>query len=207
MRVEVVDNHSVIVDVLRGGPVLDAGARGFVFAQHFAERGHRVIALDPDPDVEDPEIVGVNFMRYGIAAKSATRLLEMTEDPSARRLVRLSYVADTTRRTWTAYAFSIADLTAAVGQLRIFGWDLVKLNVEGEETDILAAWPGPIARQIVVSFHQHTDYKRPVAEIDAALDHMRQWYDVISHESTDRYCAGFNWWDTQLLLKGVADGL
>ena len=35
-------------------------------------------------------------------------------------------------------------------------WDVVKLDCEGAEYDVLLDWPGPIAEQITVEFHEHT---------------------------------------------------
>ena len=47
MKLEVVTDHTVDLDRLRGGWVLDAGCRDFTFAREMVRRGCRVLALDP----------------------------------------------------------------------------------------------------------------------------------------------------------------
>lgn len=88
-------------------------------------------------------------------------------------------------------------------ECKINTWDLVKLNIEGAEYDILSQWPGPIAKQIVVSFHEHTSEGRGGSEVGRIMEHLGKWYQVIQHVNEPRYGCASNWWDTVLVQKGL----
>ncbi len=202
MKLQTVDNHSFCPDLLTGGPVLDAGCRGFRFADAFAQRGHDVLALDPSRDVEYKGVFPAKVVYKRVAlvgswvAKTGFKqiCLEMGSDPEAY-YVKIDgtfgfcdYVDYTT----------ITDLSKDMG----CDWDLVKLNIEGPETDILLEWPSPIARQVVVAFHLHTG-RQTEEEIEGALKHMSQWYEVFNHVKERRYGCHPSYWDTVLVRKDL----
>ena len=192
MKLEVIDNHSVVVGLLTKGAVLDAGCRGFRFAKWFAERGHEVVALDPSPDIQDPMIPNITFGNVALAFPSEQKYLVMTEDPEARYLTNSLVKGQQSmavRQTWLDHAKS---------------WDVVKLNIEGSEFEILKNWPGPIARQIVASFHQHCHYaRRTEKEIAGALTHLERWYKVFNHVKEKRYGCSENYWDTVFIRRDL----
>lgn len=194
----VIDNHSVDLERLTDGPVLDVGCRGFRFAKFFAERGHMVYALDPDLEVQDPKIPNVVYTRYALVGGAAMDgKLVMTADPEARYVVERGALVDLPTRN--VQCIGLAQITPEKGAL----WDLIKLNCEGAEFDLLNSWPGPIARQIVVSFHEHVGTaKRGEKAVNELIERMTRWYDVLRHEWDERYCAGRNAWDTVLALRG-----
>lgn len=196
--IEVIDNHSVRTDLLTGGPVLDAGARGFVFSKWFADRGHEVWAVDPAPDIKPPNL-GNNFIliRKGIASRTDTVpqwYLNTLVDPGAAFLT-------THNNCGPAVEVNTLD-TFLQGEI----FDVVKLNVEGAEYGILNEWRilrNRQPRQIVVSFHEHTRMAQGRAECDRLIDKMRKWYTPIQHVWDERYCAGFNYWDTVLVRNDL----
>ena len=196
MDIQVIDNHSVAVDLLKGGPVLDAGCRGLRLASWFAERGHRVIALDPAPEIS-AEVRGLISV-YNVAlvpqAQAGSRVnLVLTDDLEARYIGGgVGVPVQTT---------SIASLSHECG---VSQWDVVKLNIEGSEYDILETWPGPIANQIVFSFHEHTDRKRGREECDRIIDRLRQWYDIHNQVWEERYCTYANYWDVLAVKRGLS---
>jgi len=195
MKIEVIDNHSVATDLLRGGAVLDAGARGFRFSRWFAERGHKVYAFDPAPDIENLRITNLNFYRMGLVGtgKPGDWHLVQCDDPEA------SYL----KRGEADHFIATTDIQGIMSFCRIQMFDVVKLNVEGAEYDILESWPGPIARQVVVSFHEHTGRGRGREGCDLLVERMRQWYDVPVHQWERRYCCSENYWDTLFTLRGL----
>lgn len=200
--IEIIDNHSVRTDLLRPSrSVLDVGARGFRFARAMMDRGMNVIALDPDPTVEDPHINGVTYMRTGLIGGPLDMgaVLVMHPDPEAR------HVSGPLAHThFPTVPVECTTMPALMEKLGMVEWDLVKLNCEGAEYDILQRWGGPWARQVVVSFHEHTPQRRGKAEVKKCIELMRQWYEPVQHIESARYGAGMNWWDTLLLLKEVA---
>lgn len=188
-----VDNHSFREDLLTGGPVLDAGARGFVFAKWFAERGHTVLALDPSPDCTHAP-VGITLMQRALVSRKCPLImrLEMGEDPNA----------------WYVQAEkgnnSVMVETMTLGDFQyIKKWDLIKLNIEGSEYDILDEIDGPIARQIVFSFHEHTGRARGREECDRIIAKLSKWYDVHNQVWEQRYGCRENYWDVLLTEKGA----
>lgn len=196
---EVIDHHSIDTSLLRKGPVLDVGARGFVFSRALAERGCRVVAMDPDPGIPDPGIPGVTFLRRAlVGANSGIGQLVLDPNPEARYV--LGHMETTRKPTVSVPCSTIADV---MWDQKVSVWDAVKLNCEGEEYEILGRWPGPISRQIVVSFHEH--YRpRGKAVVDRIVDRLGQWYDVVQHPYDSRYSGGMNWWDSVFALKGLA---
>lgn len=186
--IAVVDNHSVRTDLLEGLPVLDAGCRGDRFGDWFRQKGHRVVGLDPAPDVEE----GLKLALVGAQRAENHANLVMTADKEARHIgVGAGVLVETV---------TISELMA---REHILNWDVVKLNIEGSEIEVLEAWPGAIARQVVVSFHLHTG-RQTEPDVGRALRWMRQWYDVAQHVKEPRYGCGPNYWDTLLIRKGPA---
>lgn len=190
-----VGEHTVDANLLTsGGYVLDAGCRDFTFARGLAERGCRVVAVDADPTVEDPSVAGIAFANVAIAAQAGSVSFRMAHNPEARGFAHL---VGGDGPVTTVRAVTIEDLMA---RYDVKLWDAVKLDVEGAEYDLLRAWPGPVAKQISIEFHEHCG-ARPQAVYDQIFKHLGQWYDLVQHEKTARHCTHPNFWDTVLVLK------
>lgn len=188
--IEVIDNHSVRTDLLVKGPVLDAGARGFVFSKWFAEKGHPVMAYDPSPDIENPHIPGITFKPYALVGSKVTSpKLVMTDDPGA-------WYVDPVKQG-RAVGFT------TIETVKDIQWDVIKLNIEGSEYDVLDEWPGPISRQLVVSFHEHTPRARQRSECDRLIHNMRQWYTAFNVVWDKRYCCSENYWDVLFIRNDI----
>jgi methyltransferase family protein len=86
---------------------------------------------------------------------------------------------------------------------RVDHWDLIKLDCEGSEFGILENWPGPVARQISVEFH---DWTGPWAERAAGDYYERLFagplkdYEVVQHELS-KQGEGIGHWDSLLRLR------
>ena len=203
MKLEVFDNHSVVVDLLTKRPVLDAGCRGFAFSLALASRGCPIVALDPDPSVTIPYALyntptWHHFIRSALVGECHPRMarLRMTTDAEARYVTHAQQEGDP-----LISCVTLSDLMKRVG---VDQWDIIKLNVEGSEYDILSDIRGPVSRQIVVSFHEHTPQGRGDGAVAAIVEHLRQWYAVVQHEKEPRYCCPANWWDSVFVLKELA---
>lgn len=194
MSLIAIGEHTIDESLLTpGGWVLDAGCRDFTFSRGMVARGCKVLALDADPTVEDQKIDGVTFLHSAIAAKHGLFYFHMHENPEARSFVS----APVDDKSIVVTAHTIEELMQAHSVER---FDAVKLDVEGAEYDILRNWPGPIARQISIEFHEHVA-PRPQGIYDEIFKHLGQHYDVIQHEKTARHCTHPNWWDTLLTLR------
>lgn len=84
-------------------------------------------------------------------------------------------------------------------------WEVVKLDCEGAEYEILEEWPGPVARQITVEFHDRLG-RNPEAEPERyyarLMERIGHWYDVILHRQTRPPWGGLpTYWDSLFVLK------
>lgn len=188
--IEIIAEHSIETSKLNLAlPVLDVGARRFDFSKEMARRGFKVVAMEPDPEVKDPHIAGVNFQPAALSTANGISYFKMTDDPQARHL---SPAGERLVNTVT--------IDALMALLSIDKWSVVKLDCEGAEMSILENWPGPIADQLTVEMHEHT-MRQPPARYEAMFRHLSQWYDVKRHVLDDRHCAGLNYWDSLLVLR------
>lgn len=203
MTLELIGEHTIDVSLLTpGGYVLDAGARDFTFARGLAARKCKVVAIDADPTVEDPYIIGVAFANVALDASSGKRVFLMDRDPQARRIVNAA-VSGSGPLT-QVFAVTIEDLMA---RYEVPMWDAVKLDIEGAEYSILKAWPGtremPIAKQISIEFHEHCE-PRPQSVYDEIFAHLGTLgYEAVQHEKTARHCLPPSYWDSLLIHRGL----
>lgn len=190
MKLITVFGHSVDVSRLLPAPakVLDAGCRDFEFANAMTTMfGAKVLTLDADASVR-PDIhaalVGDNCpsRAWYVAAEEAGRIV--FEENLTLQEVPTITIRDLVRKHGT--------------------FDLVKMDIEGSEYDVLLTWPGPVAGQISVEFHEPTGQgmAKHGADVYARiLQHLSQWYDLVKHDATP-YPGGVNYYDSVFVLKG-----
>lgn len=202
--IEVISEHSVRTDLLTNLPVLDAGCSGFVFFDEMSRRGHPVIGLDPAPDITPPETLFdrtpiSHFFPRALVAPGHPKYarLRMTDDKQAR------YITNSVIATAADPVVECVTLSAFMTELGITLLDVVKLDIEGGEYEVLRTWPGPVARQLSVEFHDHVA-PRPQETYDAIFEHLSRWYTVVQHEKTARHCLPPSYWDTLLVLRDFA---
>lgn len=200
--IEVFGEHSLRTDLLTNLPVLDAGCSGFGFFDAMSRRGHPVIGLDPAPDCVPPlhlfeRTPWSYFFPQALVPPGhpKTARLRMTHDKQARHLTRDAQEGDPQVECVT--------LQGVMDALHIDLWDAVKLDIEGGEYAVLNSWPGPVARQLSIEFHEHVA-PHAQAEYDAIFAHLSRWYIVVQHEKSKRHCLSENFWDTLLVLRGIA---
>lgn len=150
--------HSIDLSLLPMRPVvLDVGCRGFEFDVELLKLAPfaRIIALDPDPTIEDPKIAGITFIRKAVTERDVEGVV--WQGPGEAAFIcgnrgEPGYGVGVLRPEESAQVLNttIEKLMAEHG---IGHWDLVKLDCEGSEFGILENWPGPIATQLSVEFH------------------------------------------------------
>jgi FkbM family methyltransferase len=148
MVMEKLAEHSFEPSILTPeGWVLDGGCRGFKFARGMADRGMRVLAVDPDPAIADPEIHNVTFRRLALAITDGEanyvlgngigNFVSGEETPSYAKVVRVPTIT----------------LSRLMSEHKIGHFDLIKLDIEGAEYSVLMELPPGCCRQLSVEFH------------------------------------------------------
>ncbi len=201
--------HTVDLDLLPERPVvLDVGCRGFDFTREvLALRPQSwVCAMDPDPQIiiQSPMTIGdgdIAFLRralVGDAREVANYAGWSTGEGNMLCEVSPHYA----ERSHQVECINISDLSRF---FRVPHWDLVKLDCEESEFGILENWPGPIATQISVEFHDWTGPWESAAK-NSPTYYPNLWagplrdYEVVQHELS-RQGEGTGHWDTLLRLR------
>lgn len=184
--IEIIDNHSIETSLLqKDSTVLDIGCRGFNFYKNLTNRGCKVYPVDPD--FFDNEI---EYYQCAISNFNGKCDLVHTQDPQAK------YIK-------TGNVIDVYDLESFSQKVGIKEWDIIKMNCEGSEYQILPTIQRPIAKQLSLDFHEHTDRRIGKENIDIMLNRLTQWYDIKVSSWEIRHCAGYNYWDVLLILKGL----
>lgn len=179
--------HSVDLDLLpKNARILDAGCRGFGFTDAMQKLDHIVYPVDCD----DLKTVR-NYHQLAIGGSNGTAGVVKTNDPQARHITEGTDVEKIT-------------ISSFAKRMGLKKFDLIKLDVEGEESRIL--WQAntwnehPLAAQISVEFHAHCGYQTKT-QLDDLLDWLDQWYTIHNRVWESRHGAGFNYWDILLIAK------
>ena len=206
MNIEVIDTHSVDTDLLEPeGHVLDVGCRGFQFARNMSERGLYVLALDPDTTIQDPEISRVIFEAQALVHGSITEAVYASWSTGEGNHLCVDRAVPHYAKSSTVSCVNIAEL---MKNHLVEMFDVVKLDCEGSEYELLMNWPGPIARQISVEFHDFLGFNpslEPAEFYEKLLRHLGQWYEVVQHENFAHpkiLNNPVNYWDSLFVLKG-----
>jgi len=174
--IEIISEHSVDLSLLPNSAViLDGGCRGFGFTDYFRALGHNVHAVDIDTlDRQD-------YIRCAIGLKDGKCSVNYTNDPQATN----------TKEGNDIDVYSIKSLHDS--------YDLIKLDIEGDEYEILKHSEHPMAKQLSIEFHAHCG-KQTKEQLDELLTYLSTWYDI-SATWESRHGAGFNYWDVLFIAK------
>lgn len=199
-------NHTVDLDLLPYAPlVLDVGCRGFDFTTEVLRHRHwsSIIAMDPYLSSSDKgkTMLDTRFIELHEA------LVAQHQPPTALMAHHSTGEGDFLTEEVPWYAERKAVLCVSLPTLmRRYGikfWDLVKLDCEGSEYGILENWPGPVAQQISVEFHDHTGPWKEYADGDyyeRLFSCALKDYEVVQH-NVSQQGTGCGHWDTLLRLR------
>lgn len=197
--------HTIDVDRLpHQADVLDVGCRGFGFAKDILRLCHdaRVIALDPAPDVLDPCILGCEYMSLALVGDNRGRAgFAHYSNGDGDFLTEATSYYDA-----QMMHVSCVNISHLMSMHDIDRWDVVKIDCEGAEFQVLENWPGPIADQISVEFHDWQDsVKRDGDYYKTLFETLGKFgYRVIQHELSDISGRGaVGHWDSLLVLSGT----
>lgn len=199
--------HSVDESLLPEEPiVLDVGCRWFTFAEEMRRirPKARIICLDPDKDV----LKDAKAKSYEIYINALVGQELPGEMPYGRyqsgvsnfiRGLACQFYEDQCE-AWQGEIVSVSALSimTLMGHLEIGHFDVVKLDCECSEFSILESWPGRIATQISVEFHDWADRKKwDDAYFCRLFAGPLKDYDVVQHDEHGCYAHA----DSLLVLK------
>jgi len=214
MNLQTLASHTIDVDLVPDIPqVLDVGCRWFDFTRQIIDRwpAARITALDPSFDVLHlmslfPQERAIKHLHWyelalvGDRRNTARFGIGIAGDGAGNLVLEPGQTAAGDRRIVEVQCCDILELSA---RTLVEHWDIVKLDCEGSEFGILENWPGPIATQISVEFH---DCEKPRYRSETYYDWLWQrlpWYRAVKHELS-KNGAGWGHWDTLLVLKNLS---
>ncbi len=197
--------HTVDLDLLPERPVvLDVGCRGFDFTREVLalRPSAKILALDPDPHIECA-ITGEGWMFFRAALVGDGRDWANYAGWSTGEGNLICDVSP--HYAERSHTVPCVNITRLMSMMPVSHCDLVKLDCEESEFGILEAWPGPIATQISVEFHDWTGPWESAAK-NSPTYYPNLWagplrdYEVVQHDLS-RQGEGVGHWDTLLRLR------
>jgi FkbM family methyltransferase len=199
--ITVIAEHSFDIGRINpGAPILDVGCRSFSPAKELASLGFDVIAMDPDPEIIDPGITGIRFVKEALVAPNEVGMKPYASFGNGTGNFIVGDFSDvpTLGIIETVNCVDISELSQRFG---VDDWGAIKLDCEGSEFEILQQWPGPIADQISVEFHEHTRSNPGAGYYEDLFKILGRWYRVAQHEKTARHGLVPNYWDSLFIRR------
>ncbi len=184
------------------GTVIDVGAAGdpggeFEFARRCLAAGaEHVIAVDPlfcGQPVRPPAKVTVVRAAVVPYPLPHWECLVVTHPPKGSYLGRFPPARPECQLARRLQA-PVVDLEELMSRFRLNRAALIKMDCEGAEGPILKSWPGPVADQVSVEFHDHLGFPGDPP------DHFLQWYRPVRHRAYRRRGRVAHW-DSLFVLK------
>lgn len=181
-----IDGHTFDQNKLNGGWVIDAGCRGFRFANYCLDRA-KVYALDIEDFSDSPEVstVGKYFSKFIFKHAALAHYSGQTEahyfgNGTGNFLKGVNEqpanTPDRPCKNKVVPCVTLEDIYNEIGT----DIDLLKLDIEGAEYRILERIQ-PIPKQITVEMHEHCHAKLHRAYIDLVMDHLCTHYHCSLH--------------------------
>jgi FkbM family methyltransferase len=184
MNLKEVHEHTIDLDLLNeNSKILDLGCRGFLFKDYIESNNlGKVYAIDIDSFERE------DYYRLAISDSDGTCSIVHTNDPQAKHIQEGNEINKMT----------IESFSKMVG---VEKWDLIKIDVEGEEYKILPSLKHPIANQLSVEFHEHCECRIGKELLDEFINWLENFYDVYNKSWEQRHGCRENYWDILLIAK------
>jgi len=181
--ITVIAEHSVDISLLPDDArILDIGCRGGGFTDYYYSKYPKMFVYPIDIDKFPGEV----YYRCAISDKDGYCDMVNTNDPQARHIKEGGTIP-----MMTIDSFS--------REVEVDKWDLIKMDIEGEEVKVLKSLKHPYCKQISVEFHAHVNQTKE--ELDSLLDWLSEWYTIHNRNWVTMHGAGYNYWDILLIAK------
>lgn len=192
--------HSIIPSLLPEAPVvLDVGCRDFEFCKAVLQLRPKaqIIALDPDPEIIDPEINGVTFLNLALVHndKKFSKYVSYGSNGTSKGYGNHLTEYDVEHQDTKIITVPCVRMLTLMTASGISHWDLVKMDCEGSEFAILATWPSRCATQLSIEFH---DSSLLSPDLFPSLEE----YEAVQHKAFNT-TAGYGHWDSVFVLRGL----
>jgi FkbM family methyltransferase len=194
MNIQIIAEHSVDLNLLSGGVCIDAGCRGFKFAEAMRDLGCYVLAMDLEyMEPENPE--NILFMKRALMVEPGQYYYVDTKDQQAKYISNAGIPVP---------SISLNDLYNVVKTTDVNHIDVLKLDIEGSEYRVLAD-PAfqPLPKQISVEFHMHCHRKLHDQYYEACMENLLKSYVPVQHELTQAHGAGWNYWNSLFVRRDL----
>jgi FkbM family methyltransferase len=194
MNIQIIAEHSVDLNLLSGGVCIDAGCRGFKFAEAMRDLGCYVLAMDLEyMEPENPE--NILFMKSALMVEPGQYYYVDTKDQQAKYISNAGIPVP---------SISLNDLYNVVKTTDVNHIDVLKLDIEGSEYRVLAD-PAfqPLPKQISVEFHMHCHRKLHDQYYEACMENLLKSYVPVQHELTQAHGAGWNYWNSLFVRRDL----
>lgn len=187
MNLQCIAEHTIDLDLLKGGAVIDAGCLGFGFSIALAHLNCDVYAFDVQP-MASP-LPQITFNQAAISNRSGVTYYKPCADKQATHL---------------------AAGGIEVGMVDINQWmaefdkdvEILKLDIEGSEAAILMdPYFKPIPKQISFELHQHTHARLTDEQLDQLWYNLDRWYTVVHCDYSRKHGLCENYWDVLAIKK------
>lgn len=192
--IEVIAEHSVETSLLpEKANILDAGCRGFEFANHFILNGHNVYTIDPDHSVV---CLSEKHFKFALSDHDGDSYLYKNHDPQATSIIK-----NPLSMQHTAGVVECRTIVSFSMLVKIPFWDLIKLDIEGSEYEVIMSMDKAYAKQLSLEFHLHTGVygDKKMREMEDKL--VSLGYVPMSHEMTRQHGLGLNFWNSLWILQ------
>jgi len=203
MNLKLVCGHTIAELPKKSGCVLDIGGHKLGFAGPMAIDGYKVFVIEPDKDTPLPKDPNIHLIRTALVSQGRAGQVCNLVKWSSGEGNHLDCLPGGVPESSSMQLTTTMSIAQIHNMFKVDVWDIVKMDCEGAEYDALLEWPGPIARQITIEFHEHTGGHRDGKSVyPAILNHLGQWYDAVQHVAEVRYyCKKPNYWDSLFVLK------
>lgn len=183
--IEVIAEHSVCVDKLpKKANILDLGARGALFSNHFKSLGHNVFSVDAD------NIQGITHPNLAIMDFDGFVGINRTSDPQATNVLKDGN---------DVRCMTVASFSKMVG---VKHWDLIKFDIEAGEYLIFSDENFvPFADMLSVEWHYHCNKEMHNKYFIKCMDNLIKYYTIRKHDFYPAHGAGNNFWDCLYIKK------